>query len=94
MVGETFHDFRSLSFEEVRDRAERIEKRRSSRTRSRDERPPSYWRRLHREMRRARASTVANLKPHVVETYAARLGYGYLRVRYTRRGAFMPFPGR
>jgi len=44
-------------------------------------------------MRHAGASTVTELKSQVVESYASRLGYGYFRTGYGRRGVFMPFEG-
>ena len=93
---ETFHHFRALAFEEVRERAERAERRMRARGLDVTDLPhdEAAWRWLHREMRRARAAIVADLKTRVVESYAYRLGYGYFRVRYGRRDAFMPFGRR
>ena len=91
MAFETFRHFRALTAEEVRERAERAEMRVRATQRSDLPSDAAAWRWLHREMRRARASTVAELKTKVAESYASRLGYGYFRVRYGRRDAFMPF---
>jgi hypothetical protein len=90
---ETFDDFRLLAAEEVLQRAQEAEQRPGD-----VEHPPSScdegaWRRLYRDMRVARASTVAELKPKVVDEYAARLGYGYFRIRRGRRDTLMPFEG-
>jgi hypothetical protein len=97
MATETFHHFRVLALEEVRARAERAELRRRRAAGPEALDLPceeAAWRWLHREMRRAKAAIVADLKTTVVESYAYRLGYGYFRVRYGRRDAFMPFASR
>ena len=49
------------------------------------------WRQLYREMRKAGARTVSDLKPWVAEQYAAKLGYGYFR--YGGDTTFLPFEG-
>ena len=86
---ESYEAFRALAPDEVLKRAKDAE-----------ERPlasgPSaidirIWRRLYRDMRATRARTVADLKPHVVEGYAAKLGYGYFR--YGGDTTFLPFEG-
>jgi len=89
---ETFEDFRALTAEKVCERAQELEQR----PRNAGEAQPSAvaWRSLYREMRQARAKTVEDLKPKVMEMYAYRLGYGYVRNRYGRRDAFMPFEVR
>ncbi len=96
MAAESFHHFRALAFEEVRERAERAERLMRSAGEDTIDLPCQEvaWRWLHREMRRAKAAIVADLKAPVVESYASRLGYGYFRVRYGRRDAFMPFASR
>jgi hypothetical protein len=96
MTAEHFHHFRALALEEVRERAERAEWRLRSTGSDTGELPPqeAAWRWLYREMRAAKAAIVADLKSTVVESYAYRLGYGYLRVRYGRRDTFMPFASR
>ena len=91
---ETFEDFRLLASGEVLQRAQAVELQPRGVEESSPTCDDAAWRQLYRDMRGARASTVAELKPKVVEEYASRLGYGYLRIRYGRRGAFMPFEAR
>ena len=90
---ETFDDFRCLSLAEVWARAQEAAERPES-EQSSTPREEAQWRWLYREMRSSRASTVADLDTKVVENYASRLGYGYLRSRSGRRGTFMPFERR
>jgi hypothetical protein len=89
---ETFEDFRALTAREVCERAQELEQR----PRNAGESQPRAvaWRSLYREMRQASATTVEELRAKVVDMYAYRLGYGYLRHRYGRRDAFMPFEVR
>ena len=88
---ETSEDFRALRASDVGARAQEAEERPRS---SYGADPGAVaWRWLYREMRHAGASTVTELKSQVVESYASRLGYGYFRTGYGRRGVFMPFEG-
>ena len=86
---ESFEDFRSLGLQEVLRRAEEAEARPRENAAA-DLWAKAAWRRLYRAMRRARASTVAQLKRHEVERHASTLGFGYFRIRMTGRDAFMP----
>ena len=88
---ETSEGFRALGADEV-----------LRRTREAEEQPlgsksgpvdTRVWRQLYREMRKAGARVVSDLKPWVVEEYAAKLGYGYFRVGYGRTNPFLPFEG-
>jgi hypothetical protein len=92
-AGETFQDFESLACEAVLHRAKKAEE--SPRGAQGVKLPANgaAWRRLYRELRRAGASTVADLETKAVEEHAERLGYGYF-IRYGRHNKFMPFEGR
>ena len=86
---ESYEAFRALAPEEVLERAKDAEERpRASGPSAIDIR---IWRRLYRDMRTTGARTVGDLKRHVVEGYAAKLGYGYFR--YGGDTAFLPFEG-
>ena len=87
---ESFEDFCSLHLQEVLRRAEEAEARPSQNAAADLLWAKAAWRRLYRDMRRARASTVAHLKRHEVERHASTLGFGYFRIRVTGRDAFMP----
>ena len=87
---ETYEDFLRLGSGEVLERAKEAEERPREIDALRPHGDERTWRRLYRDMRRASASTVADLKITLVEEYASKLGYGYLRVRHGRRDAFMP----
>jgi len=87
---ESFEDFRSLGLQEVLRRAEEAEARPRENAVADLLWAKAAWRRLYRDMRRARASTVAQLKRHEVERHASTLGFGYFRIRVTGRDAFMP----
>jgi hypothetical protein len=93
-AGETFEDFRLLAAEEVLQRAREVEEHPGGVEQSLSPRAEGAWRQLYRDMRGARASIVAELRPKIVEKYAARLGYGYFRTRRGRRDTFMPFEVR
>jgi hypothetical protein len=87
---ESFVDFQSLRVQEVRRRAEAVEARPKEIAGSSLSWSRAAWRGLYRDMRRTRASTVANLRRHEVEHHASKLGYGYFRIRLSSRDAFMP----
>jgi hypothetical protein len=89
---ESFVDFQSLHLQEVRCRAEAVEARPREIAGSSLPCARAAWRGLYRDMRRTRASTVANLRRHEVEHHASKLGYGYFRIRLSSRDAFMPLP--
>ena len=86
---ETFEGFRALGPDEILHRAKDAEEQplgpNSGAVDTRS------WRQLYRDMRKAGARTVSDLKPWVVEQYAAKLGYGYFRVGYGRTNPFLPF---
>jgi hypothetical protein len=91
-AGETFREFRALALDEVRRGAEEAERRpRGSEAR---ELPgeDAAWRRLYRDLRRAKASSVAQLNRETLEKHASLLGYGYF-IRSGRKDSFMPFEG-
>jgi len=89
---ETFAGFRRLPADEALNRAKAAEERpRSSESNPVDTRT---WRRLYREMRRTKVSSVGDLEPTVLEEYAAKLGYGYFRRDMGARNAFLAFEGR
>ena len=91
-IAESFDDFECLHVQEVRRRAEEVEARPTETGCAPAPCARAGWRRLYRDMRRARVSTVAHLPRSDVERHASRLGYGYFRIRVASRDAFMPLP--
>jgi hypothetical protein len=89
---ESFEDFTSLGLDEVLRCAEAIEARPEDHAAAPVPCVNGAWRRLYRDMRRARVTTVADLKPDEVERHASKLGYGYFRTGMGGRDAFMPLP--
>jgi hypothetical protein len=89
-ASESFEDFQSLHLQEVRRRADEAETRPAVSGTADLPFTKAAWRRLYRDMRRGKASRVAELKRHEVEDHASTLGYGYFRIRVTGADAFMP----
>jgi len=87
---ETYEDFRRLASEEVLKRAREAEERPRGAQAASSAWNEVAWRRLYREMRGKGVTEVADLDARVVEKYASRLGYGYMRVGGARE-TFMPF---
>jgi len=90
---ESFEDFTSLDLNEVLHRAEAVEARPEENAAAPLPCAEGAWRRVYREMIRARVTKVAHLKRHEVERHASKLGYGYFRIRVNNRDAFMPLRG-